>query len=341
MTTKYLDYNSPFLLVDSSYLIFYRFFALRLWYKKAHKDEVIDEHKWMENPQFMEKYDKLFFEGIKKICKKRKIPLNNIIFSFDARCYNVWRSKLTNNYKSTRKESHTKSKFFCYQIFKHAEEKLIKPYNNGRNITMFHENAEADDINAILSRILSTKTSQNIYIIASDADYIQLCNKKNNLDEPQIQIIDIKNNNIWTKYIKPNFNSNQFLISKILLGDNSDNIPSCNFKTSILVDNNILITKLTSLNVWTKCTKSLVAKILENTNSEIYKLLECVIQKNRKFVKDRNDICAIELENGDKQITDLELDNITEDGYFTKNQIIIDFECIPTNLKNQIIKLFD
>ena len=47
--------NRPFLLIDSSYMIFHRFFALRLWYKKSHKEEIIDEHKWLENETFMEK----------------------------------------------------------------------------------------------------------------------------------------------------------------------------------------------------------------------------------------------------------------------------------------------
>ena len=31
------------LLVDTSYLIFYRFFALRIWYKKANSDSLREE----------------------------------------------------------------------------------------------------------------------------------------------------------------------------------------------------------------------------------------------------------------------------------------------------------
>jgi len=334
--------NRPFLLIDSSYMIFHRFFALRLWYKKAHKGETIDEHKWLENETFMEKYKKLFFDGMKKIMKKRKIPDENVIFAFDARCYNVWRSKLVNRYKGTRKESHIKSKFFCYPIFTLAEEELIKPFNNSTSIRLHHENAEADDINAVVANLLTHITSEHIYIMASDTDYIQLCHNSNNsMFDPQIQVIDIKNNNIWNKYISNHFNSLQYLISKILVGDISDNINPCNIKTSLLLYYDIIDYSNAVSNKnsdYTKCTKNLATKIVNDTNSEIYKILEKLIIKNREFVKSRNMLEAIVNSNGDKNIVDIEIDNISENGCFTHNQILIDFECIPVKIKNEIEK---
>ena len=68
-----MDPNSDICLVDVSYNVFYRFFALRQWYKRAHPDKNIpDNYDWLADEVFMTKYRKLFFENIFKVLKKRK-----------------------------------------------------------------------------------------------------------------------------------------------------------------------------------------------------------------------------------------------------------------------------
>ena len=51
-----MDPNSDICLIDVSYNVFYRFFALRQWYKRAHPDKNIpDNHDWLADEGFMTK----------------------------------------------------------------------------------------------------------------------------------------------------------------------------------------------------------------------------------------------------------------------------------------------
>src|SRR3989344_2614366 len=117
-----IDKNTPILLIDTSYLIYHRFFALKIWYKKAYPDKTKHinndiEYDWLNDIIFMEKYDKLFMANILKICKKFKIQTNNIIFALDCPYKTIWRLETNNEYKSTRLESHINNQFNSYKIF--------------------------------------------------------------------------------------------------------------------------------------------------------------------------------------------------------------------------------
>jgi len=61
-----------YLLLDTSYIIFYRYFALLKWWKLAKKDIQLPENPY-ECPEFVEKFTKLFLEQITNIKKKLKI----------------------------------------------------------------------------------------------------------------------------------------------------------------------------------------------------------------------------------------------------------------------------
>ena len=65
-----------YLLLDTSYVIFYRYFALMQWWKIAKKDEDLGDPS--QNPEFIEKFDKLFTECISTIKKKLKINKENV-----------------------------------------------------------------------------------------------------------------------------------------------------------------------------------------------------------------------------------------------------------------------
>ena len=60
-----------YLLLDTSYIIFYRYFALLQWWKLAKKDIQLPENP-SESPEFVEKFTKLFLEQINTIKKKTK-----------------------------------------------------------------------------------------------------------------------------------------------------------------------------------------------------------------------------------------------------------------------------
>ena len=215
LTNKiYISNNNPVLLIDMSYYIFYRFFALCSWWKRAYKDEPLDIENILNNEIFMSKYHKLFLENLKKITKKHKIPNATIIFAKDCRRYNIWRNQYYNDYKKTRDD---KNKRFNKDIFIYTYDEIVPDLIDlGANI-YYHENAEADDIIAILKKNIRNKYSElPIYIITNDHDYLQLF-------DDNTYIYNLKGLNLRTK---SKGNSKLDLQFKIFRGDNSDNISS-------------------------------------------------------------------------------------------------------------------
>ena len=119
-----LNPELPVILIDTSYWLYYRFFSLRNWYARAYPDNYINkttndistetstettnnfnnnfnkdfniEHNWLEDEIFMTKYKKLFIENIKKICKKFKTKIENVVFCIDCPHNTIWRHNIIN-----------------------------------------------------------------------------------------------------------------------------------------------------------------------------------------------------------------------------------------------------
>lgn len=204
--------KKPIMLLDMSYYIFYRYFALTSWWKRAYPDEPLDIENILSNTIFIEKYNKLFIENIKKIQKKYKIKESTVIFAKDCRRYNIWRNDHYDIYKKTRDD---KNKRFNKDIFIYTYENIIPELDKlGINIYC-HKNAEADDIIAILKKTIRKKYNElPIYIITNDHDYLQLF-------DDNTYIYNLKGLNLRTK---SRGNSKLDLQFKIFRGDNSDNI---------------------------------------------------------------------------------------------------------------------
>ena len=101
------------------------------------------------------------------------------------------------------------------------------------SLVFFNKHLEADDVVALLTRHITETCAKkygfnsNIYIIASDRDYIQLCNNK-------IHLYDIGRKPISTillgKYeqdLGMPITPTDYLLIKILTGDTADNVPGC------------------------------------------------------------------------------------------------------------------
>ena len=73
MNNIILNINKPIVLIDSSYYVFYRYFATFKWFKMQ-KREINDDYN-----NFFEYYSKHIDADIKKIQKKFKTDNNNII----------------------------------------------------------------------------------------------------------------------------------------------------------------------------------------------------------------------------------------------------------------------
>ena len=218
--------NPTFIFVDGSYYCFYRYFALQQWWKNAYPDEHLEDP--YQNEKFVEKFKKTFVENLEQIPKKLKIhkdPIKPIlIVGRDCKREHIWRNDLYANYKANR----VYDGFMGGPFFKMAyEEELFE--KGGAKAILKHPRLEADDCIALSVKYLKNKYPEcRIYIITSDRDYLQL-----NAENVHLYTLTYKN---LAEGITATGNAEDDLKIKILMGDNSDNIPSvfpkCGLKTA-------------------------------------------------------------------------------------------------------------
>lgn len=211
--------NQPnFILIDGSYFIFYRYFAILSWFKLAKKDQIIDkDNPPEENKEFMDKFVKTFHTKLTEIPKKLKIKKSStkpiMLVGRDCPRKEIWRMELLKTYKANRVYDDT---FLGGPFFKKAYNDNL--FQKGGAKTIFrHPKLEADDCLAILTKnILSKYPQANIYIITSDMDYLQLA-------LPNVHLYDLKFKKLTER--KSSFNdAKKDLFVKIITGDKSDNI---------------------------------------------------------------------------------------------------------------------
>lgn len=221
--------NPTFIFVDGSYYNFYRYFALMQWWKNAYPDEPLDDP--FKNEKFVEKFKKTHVENLQGMAKKLKIAKNVtpiIIVGRDCKRENIWRNELFPQYKANRANG-PEDGFMGGPFFKMAynEELFIK---GGAKAILSHPRLEADDCIALSVKKLVNRYPQcHIYIITSDRDYLQL--NAHNVDLYNLTYKNIAESKSSTG------NAEDDLEIKIIMGDNSDNIPSvfpkCGPKTAL------------------------------------------------------------------------------------------------------------
>jgi len=210
------------ILVDISYVSFYRFFATIRWYSMAHAEEFAkykadNKYDWCENKIFMEKYEKMYMESILKLVKKKIFNNSTIIFCMDSPKENLWRTQLSSTYKGDRADLSLKHDF--KQVFSYTYTTMI-PNIIKSNPTIHKiriDEMEADDIIAIITMYMEEKHADvPIYLLSGDSDFLQL-------GRPNVIFINFKTKKsiILTKE-----EAYKALQSKIVLGDTSDNISS-------------------------------------------------------------------------------------------------------------------
>jgi 5'-3' exonuclease len=208
-----------YILIDASYMAFYRFFATLHWFKLAKKEEYektqkIKLYNWSKNEIFMEKYKKIFLGSLEKLFGVSVLRESNIIFCCDSEKGEFWRTKIYKEYKGCRVDLSLKTNF--KPVFKLTFDKiipnLIKKNEYNFNIIKINE-IEADDIIAIFCKKYK---NNKIIILSCDDDFTQLLNDN-------IAIIDFR---IKKKKYLSKKESKLLLKQKIIKGDCSDNIPS-------------------------------------------------------------------------------------------------------------------
>lgn len=196
-----LNYNKTVVLIDSSYYVFYRYFATYKWYSMQKKTDLYTEK------DFSASFIKHMQSDIKKICKKWKTDTNNIIFCADCPRSKIWRNDIYTEYKITRQHQQNFNQNIFNVFYNYIEKNELNIINIDR--------LEADDVVYLIHNKIKN-TANNIIIITNDNDYLQLiCD---NTDIVNMQFKNIKNR---TKCI----NGTSNLYYKALIGDKSDNIP--------------------------------------------------------------------------------------------------------------------
>lgn len=205
--------SKNFLLIDGSYFIFYRYYALISWFKLAKKEQTIDkENPPIENIEFVEKFIKTFISKLDEIKKKLKLDNPIIIVGKDCPRQDIWRMKYLSSYKANR----VYDSFLGGPFFKMAydDDLFIK---GGVNKIMKYPTLEADDCLAIITEKIKTIFPQGkITIITSDMDYLQLACEN-------VELYDLKYKKLTERKSSYN-NAEKDLFVKIVTGDKSDNI---------------------------------------------------------------------------------------------------------------------
>ena len=235
-----MENPSAHILIDMSYFIFYRYYALIKWWNYANKDIPFDISNIESNIEFLEKFEKTFVEKIKEIPKKLNLlrdkkrtnqkqpnsPQNIHYYAAkDCKRDDIWRIDIYSKYKESRVYDDVTGNALT-TIFNIAYRILAN-----MNIPILnHHRLEGDDCIALATKnILLSDTDANIYIIANDMDFLQL-SKKN------VKLINLKYEDL-TNNRKSHKDPEKDLFCKILMGDKSDNIPSifakCGIKTAL------------------------------------------------------------------------------------------------------------
>ena len=194
--------NKPIVLIDGSYYVFYRYFATYRWFGFQKKEFDIDTIT--ENEEYIESFLKHLDSDIKKICRKWKTEVNNILICSDCQRCNIWRNDIYSEYKGTRVQNvNFNNKIFT--IFSdYIANKKIKKISCDR--------LEGDDIVYLIQKKIKSIMDQNIVIITNDNDYLQI---------PDVNIFNMQFKDVRSRGTN---NHKSDLIYKAIYGDKSDNL---------------------------------------------------------------------------------------------------------------------
>lgn len=156
----------------------------------------------------------------------RTIQPTQVYVVFDGPGSSNNRKNIIPEYKSTRNITRVTK----HELFDNLEEeddskvdqiiRIIQYLQTLPVKTISLSRIEADDIIAHLSSILPTQPEDRVFIVSSDKDYLQLVTEKIIVYRP------IEKEYYTTDTVKERFgvNPNNFLLYKLLMGDNSDGI---------------------------------------------------------------------------------------------------------------------
>ena len=216
-----------YIIIDGSYFVICRYFALLSWAKRAEKfPPNFIPH---ENAEFIQKFVDLSIKKIQELPKKLGIkkdqPVTKLMVK-DCPRKDIWRMDIYHQYKSTRE---TNQKFSSETFFPLVYNKEFVEKANLKYVLQ-HPHLEGDDCAAIATKfICESNKDAKVWLITNDMDYLQLANDR-------VSVVNLQFKDL-TKTAKSHDNNKMDLFCKIAAGDKSDNIPpifnGCGGKTAI------------------------------------------------------------------------------------------------------------
>ena len=222
------------LVIDLSYFVFYRYYALANYFKLSQKRTEFTNI--VEDTEFIDKYTELFEKTVLELVKKhlgftrkrlREASGLLVIFAKDCCRDDIWRNAIHPEYKKNR--DHQKHVVpFDGRIFEHVMRNVIPRLVDTYHFMRLVEScgAEADDVAAVVCKQLCTMrkinnedemeaTKGRLIVITNDHDYLQLLDVVDGIYNLQGQDLSKK------AQIGPSVKN---MYMKVLVGDPSDNI---------------------------------------------------------------------------------------------------------------------
>lgn len=210
----------PLILIDASHLVFHMYYVVYYMLKGMldESSEPVDEGgKITDHPEFVQLFYAKLKTQVKRIVETFNSSFRNVVICKDCSKRKVWRKKIYTAYKE---RSH-KSSTFDVGVFPVAYLDVIpKLMNDTKVVCMQHNEAEADDIIAVIHKFVRGRyPERQIVIVTNDNDYLQLA-------DPFTFIVNLKNSNLQerSRFAVASYNATAYLRLKILMGDPSDNI---------------------------------------------------------------------------------------------------------------------
>jgi 5'-3' exonuclease len=220
------DKSATVVLVDVSYIVFYKMFATLSWMRYAQL-ECSDE-------EIAERFRTSITNAFVALVKTYRVPWANVVFAVDAPRNTVWRRELLPTYKANRDGEGKQQHAHTSALFAVACDDVIPGLVCAHGCTVIAaKGAEADDVIAVCHRrIREYSPGMDVVVISNDSDFIQLVDEKTS-------VVNLRNVVLESKY---GGTSSHFTRVKVIMGDKSDNIPQIapkiGLKTAIRLANN-------------------------------------------------------------------------------------------------------
>ena len=224
--------TKTYLLIDCGYLFFYRYYATKLWYKRAH--EYTDDLIMVKDIHFQNTFQRMIRECIQKLVKRFETCWTHVIFCRDCSRSTIWRNKNYVQYKANRDTTSLTGLPIASRLLKETIFEIVRQ-EGAKSIGV--ATTEADDIVFCAINFVKTMEPSSKYvIIASDHDYYQILDKVTSLVGLDKRDHMLSSTRV-THQLEPTKAAKIDLLVKIISGDSSDNIkpifPRCGPKTAL------------------------------------------------------------------------------------------------------------